>query len=376
MFFQPHPGKCTLGLGLVNTFQNSQRTFLKVRWGCIGVFYMLNYQYFMKIILANPRGFCAGVDRAVDIVELALLVYGQPIYVKHQIVHNNFVVSELEKKGAIFVENVEEIPEGSRVVFSAHGSKKSDYEKAHQRKLQIIDATCPLVTKVHLEAIRYHREGYFIVLIGHKGHVEPIGTMSEVPEDSMVLVEKPEEAEWLQVPDSNKVAFLTQTTLSIDDTKEIIEAIKKKFSEVAMPAIKDICYATTNRQRAVKELAKQTDLVLVVGSKASSNSNRLVEVAHQAGCLAYLVDSYNDVNQVWLENVQTVGITSGASAPEVLVQELVSFLKAKGAISVKTLEVSKENVFFGLPNDLIEHAGKHEAARTILDKHHIKQRRG
>ncbi len=326
----------------------------------------------MKILLANPRGFCAGVDRAVDIVELALLAYGKPIYVKHQIVHNNFVVSELEKKGAIFVETVEEVPEGSRVVFSAHGSKKPDYEKARSRKLQVIDATCPLVTKVHLEAIRYHREGYFIIMVGHKDHLEPRGTMSEVPAQSTMLIETIQEAEQVNVPTPEKVVVLTQTTLSIDETHAVISSLKGRFSKLLVPPTADICYATTNRQRAVKELAKHSDLILIIGSKASSNSNRLVDVARSAGVPAYLIDSHRDVDPAWLANVKTVGISSGASAPEVLVQELIDFLKSKGASSVETLEVLKESVFFGLPKDLVGHAGQHAEARTLLDKHHIK----
>lgn len=324
----------------------------------------------MKILLANPRGFCAGVDRAIDIVELALDVYGPPVYVKHAIVHNVHVVKRLEAKGARFIETVEEIPEGSRAVFSAHGSPVEDYVKAKARRLELIDATCPLVTKVHLEAKRFAREGCTIIFVGHRGHPEPIGTMSEAPNKTF-LIERADEVDSLVVPDPNRVALLTQTTLSVDDTRETVEAVKRKFPNVAVPPRGDICYATTNRQQAAKELAKRCDLVLVVGSATSSNTNRLVEVARVAGATAYRIDDASEIDPAWLATAKTVGVTSGASVPDDLVQGVVAFLRERGASSVETLDVIHEKVFFGLPPSIAAGARTLRPDHAILKKHAV-----
>ncbi len=304
-------------------------------------------------MLAAPRGYCAGVDRAVQTVEHALDIHGKPVYVRKEIVHNKHVVEQLEKRGAIFVEEETEVPEGELVVFSAHGVAPSVHENAKDRSLRTIDATCPLVTKVHVEARKFADEGYTIVLVGHEGHEEVEGTTGEAP-DSIILVQTVEDAEALEVEDPSRIAYITQTTLSVDETSEIIAKLKERFPEITGPKTDDICYATTNRQRAVKELAKHCDLVLVIGSTNSSNSNRLVEVARELGCDSYLIDNHTEVEEAWLEGMKTVGITSGASAPEELVDSLVGFFKDRGVEDIDELRVVDEDVRFMLPAKIRE----------------------
>lgn len=304
-------------------------------------------------MLAAPRGYCAGVDRAVQTVEHALEIHGKPVYVRKEIVHNKHVVEQLEKRGAIFVEEETEVPEGELVVFSAHGVAPSVHANAKDRSLRTIDATCPLVTKVHVEARKFADEGYTIVLVGHEGHEEVEGTTGEAP-DSIVLVQTVEDAEALEVEDPSRIAYITQTTLSVDETSEIIAKLKERFPEITGPKTDDICYATTNRQRAVKELAKHCDLVLVIGSTNSSNSNRLVEVARELGCDSYLIDNHTEVEEAWLEGMKTVGITSGASAPEELVESLVGFFKDRGVEDIDELRVVDEDVRFMLPAKIRE----------------------
>lgn len=304
-----------------------------------------------EIYLAGPRGFCAGVQRATDVLDKVLTKYGPPVYARHAIVHNRTVVSEFEKRGAIFVEDLNDIPDGSVVVFSAHGSPVDFYEIAKRKNLRVHDAMCPLVLKVHLEAKRYAREGYFIFYIGHKGHPEPIGVMSHVPPESIILVETAEEALQIKPPQDEKLIVLTQTTLSFDDTKAIINNLKLKFKNLILPPAFDICYATQNRQLAVKELAKKSEVVFVLGSPESSNSVRLKEVAKREGSKAYLIDRYSDIDKDWLKDVKTVGITAGASAPERLVLDLIIYLKGDGT-KVQELTTIKENVFFPLPQGL------------------------
>jgi 4-hydroxy-3-methylbut-2-en-1-yl diphosphate reductase len=306
-----------------------------------------------KVLLAAPRGYCAGVDRAVQTVEKALDLHDAPVYVRKQIVHNKHVVEELEKRGAIFVEQETEVPEGETVVFSAHGVAPSVHRQAAERRLDTIDATCPLVTKVHVEARKFAADGYTIVLIGHEGHEEVEGTTGEAP-GHIVLVQTEEDVDRLEVEDPDKVAFITQTTLSVDETMGIIRKLRERFPNVVSPRTDDICYATQNRQDAVKQLAPRCDLVLVIGSRNSSNSNRLVEVARQHGSEAHLIDNEHEVRDEWLNGVETVGITSGASAPEELVQRLVEFFRARGAESVSELEVTEEDVRFMLPKDIRE----------------------
>ncbi len=305
------------------------------------------------MLLAAPRGYCAGVDRAVQTVEHALDIHGEPVYVRKEIVHNKHVVEQLEKRGAIFVEEETEVPAGELVVFSAHGVAPSVHENAAARQLRTIDATCPLVTKVHVEARKFAAEGYTIVLVGHEGHEEVEGTTGEAP-DSIVLVQTVQDAEELEVEDPSRIAYITQTTLSVDETAEIIEKLKERFPEITGPKTDDICYATTNRQRAVKELAKHCDLVLVIGSTNSSNSNRLVEVARELGCDSYLIDNHTQVEESWLEGMKTVGITSGASAPEELVESLVQFFRERGVEQVEELRVVDEDVRFMLPGKIRE----------------------
>ena len=305
------------------------------------------------VLLLKPRGFCAGVVRAIDIVRIALEVFGPPIYVRKEIVHNRYVVEELAAKGAIFVDSVREVPEGERVIYSAHGVSPEVREGSQQRKLRVIDATCPLVTKVHVEAVRFAREGYSLVLIGHRDHDEVIGTLGEAPQATQV-VSTVGEVESLVVPDPKRVAYLTQTTLSLDETRDIIAALKKRFPNIQGPAAQDICYATENRQVAVKEVAGGADLLLVVGSENSSNSNRLVEVARKQGTPSYLIDSCGDIRAEWLQEVRTVALTAGASAPECLVQEVVAFLEQAGFANVEEVEVMPENVRFGLPPEIVE----------------------
>ncbi len=303
-----------------------------------------------KILLASPRGFCAGVVRAVDIVKIALDTFTEPVYVRKEIIHNPHVVRELGEKGAIFVDSVEDVPEGGRVIFSAHGVSPEVRKKARARSLEVIDATCPLVTKVHVEAVRYAKQDYTVVLIGHIGHDEVIGTMGEAPEH-MRLVETMEDIEALEVENPEKVAYITQTTLSLQDTREMVEALRRKFSSIQGPPSEDICYATENRQEAVKDLAELSDLILVVGAANSSNSVRMVEEAQRAGGAAYLVDDLGAIQDEWLEGVETLGLTSGASAPEILVQEIVAFFQDQGA-TLEELIVREENVQFALPSDL------------------------
>ena len=304
-----------------------------------------------KLLLAAPRGYCAGVDRAVQTVEHALDLYGAPVYVRKEIVHNKHVVEELRERGAIFVDQETEVPEGSTTVFSAHGVAPSVHANAAERKLFAIDATCPLVTKVHVEAKKFAAEGYTIVLIGHAGHEEVEGTMGEAPEH-MALIETGEDVDRLEVDDPDKLAYLTQTTLSVDETRAIINRLRARFPNIVGPRTDDICYATTNRQAAVKQMAEQCDLVLVIGSRNSSNSNRLVEVARDHGADSYLIDNAEQVDDEWLEDARVVGITSGASAPELLVQELVDFFRARGTEDVSEFEVVQEDVRFMLPKTI------------------------
>jgi 4-hydroxy-3-methylbut-2-en-1-yl diphosphate reductase len=304
-----------------------------------------------KVLLAAPRGYCAGVDRAVQTVEHALDLHGAPIYVRKEIVHNKHVVEQLTKRGAIFVEEETEVPEGEMVVFSAHGVAPSVHANAEKRHLRTIDATCPLVTKVHVEARKFAADGYTIVLIGHDGHEEVEGTTGEAP-DSIVLVETEEDVDELEVADPDRVAYITQTTLSVDETTAIIARLKEKFPNVTGPKTDDICYATTNRQQAVKELARECDLILVIGSTNSSNSVRLVEVAREHGVASHLIDFHHQVQEEWLEGVETVGITSGASAPEELVETLVEFFRERGATDVSELRTVDEDVRFMLPTKI------------------------
>ena len=301
-----------------------------------------------KLLLAAPRGYCAGVDRAVQTVERALELYGAPVYVRKEIVHNKFVVEQLRERGAVFVESERDVPEGATVVFSAHGVAPSVHEGARARSLQTIDATCPLVTKVHVEAKKFAADGYTIVLIGHAGHEEVEGTMGEAP-DSIVLVESEEDADRLEVADPSRIAYISQTTLSVDETRAVINRLRRRFPSIIGPRTDDICYATTNRQAAVKQLAAQCDLVLVIGSRNSSNSNRLVEVAREHGADSHLIDNEGEVREEWLSGKRVVGITSGASAPESLVQRLVEFFRARGTTDVEELEVVQEDVRFMLP---------------------------
>jgi 4-hydroxy-3-methylbut-2-enyl diphosphate reductase len=306
-----------------------------------------------KVLLLRPRGFCAGVVRAIDVVKLALEAYGPPIYVRKEIVHNRHVVEELRAAGAIFVEELDEVPEGSRVIFSAHGVAPSVREEARARNLEVIDATCPLVTKVHLEAIRFARLGYTIVLIGHRDHDEVIGTMGEAP-DCTVVVSSIEEVDQLAPPDPQRVAYITQTTLSLDETRHIVERLRERFPAVQGPPAQDICYATENRQLAVKAVAPLCQLLLVVGSRNSSNSRRLVEVARNAGVTAYLVDDASELKPEWFEGVDTVAVTAGASAPEYLVQELLRALARQGFEHVEEVALKDEDVRFTLPPQLVQ----------------------
>lgn len=302
-----------------------------------------------KILLACPRGYCAGVDRAVQTVERALELHGAPIYVRKEIVHNKHVVETLRERGAIFVDELtDEIPEGAITVFSAHGVSPAVHADAEQRRLQTIDATCPLVTKVHREAIKFAKEGYTIVFIGHGGHEEVEGTMGEAP-DSMVLVETEADVDALEFPAGTKLAYLSQTTLAVSETRDIIARLRERFPGITGPRTDDICYATTNRQAAVAELAPHCDLVLVIGSQNSSNSQRLAQVAREHGAASFLIDNETEVQEAWLENVSTVGITSGASAPEELVERLVAFLRERGAPEPEDFEVLREDVRFMLP---------------------------
>jgi 4-hydroxy-3-methylbut-2-enyl diphosphate reductase len=308
----------------------------------------------LNILLAAPRGFCAGVDRAIQIVERALAKYGAPIYVRHEIVHNKFVVESLEAQGAIFVEELHQVPSDAHVIFSAHGVPKSVPLDAENRKLHYLDATCPLVSKVHREAERLYEEGFHIILIGHKGHPEVIGTMGQIPENAMTLLETVEQAQVIILPSDKPLAYVTQTTLSLDETAEIILVLQQRFTGIAAPKKEDICYATTNRQLAVREMAARCDVLLVIGAPNSSNSRRLVEVAQQYGCAnAYLIGRAIDIDLNWLQTAQTVGITAGASAPEVLVEEVINFLKKQYNVTVEITSDAQENVHFKLPRELV-----------------------
>jgi 4-hydroxy-3-methylbut-2-en-1-yl diphosphate reductase len=301
-----------------------------------------------RILLASPRGYCAGVERAVDTVERALDFWGPPVYVRKQIVHNAHVVRELEARGAIFVESETEVPPGATVVFSAHGVAPVVHENARRLELKTIDATCPLVTKVHSEARHYARQGYTIVLIGHAGHEEVEGTMGEAP-DSIVLVESAEEAERVELQQTDRLAYITQTTLSVDETNEVIEVLRRRFPHIEAPKKEDICYATTNRQRAVKAMLSEIDLLLVIGSRNSSNSNRLVEVARAYGVPAYLIDDETEIEEAWLDGVETLGVTSGASAPEKLVRRVLAWFAERGIDDVSQFTDEHEDVTFKLP---------------------------
>ena len=302
----------------------------------------------MKIILANPRGFCAGVDRAISIVELALEIHGAPIYVRHEVVHNRFVVNSLRERGAIFVEELSEVPDGAIVIFSAHGVSQAVRQEAKDRNLKVFDATCPLVTKVHMQVARASKKGTKAILIGHKGHPEVEGTMGQYgnQEGGIYLIERIEDIANLPVNHNDDLTFMTQTTLSLDDTAETISALKEKYPAIQGPHKNDICYATTNRQQAVRELAKQSDLVVVVGSKNSSNSNRLAELASRMGVASKLIDDPNDIQPDWFNGVQTIGVTAGASAPEELVQSVIARMKEFGVTDVEELQGLEENMFF------------------------------
>jgi len=305
-----------------------------------------------KIFLLRPRGFCAGVVRAIDVVKIALDLYGPPVYVRKEIVHNKHVVDELREAGAVFVEELEEVPVGARAIFSAHGVAPSVRGQSRERQLNVIDATCPLVTKVHLEAVRFARDGFSIVLIGHKDHDEVIGTLGEVP-DRSYLVETVEDADRLELPDPSRVRYLTQTTLSLDETSDIVNRLKERFPLIQGPPAQDICYATQNRQMAVKAVSEFCDLLLVVGSQNSSNSKRLVEVGDNFGVRSYLVNDCGDVRAEWLEGVRNVAVTAGASAPEHLVSELVEYLRGSGFREMEEIELVEEDVRFSLPSELL-----------------------
>jgi 4-hydroxy-3-methylbut-2-enyl diphosphate reductase len=305
----------------------------------------------MKIILASPRGFCAGVNMAIETLERALGLFGTPVYVYHEIVHNKHVVERFRGEGAIFVDHLHDVPEGASLLFSAHGVSPEIRRIAKERRLRTIDATCPLVTKVHLEAVRYAKEGYKIILIGHAGHDEVIGTMGEAPE-AFVLVDSTEEVQRLEFPEGTKLAYLTQTTLSVDDANRIIRALKERFPHIVGPPKEDICYATQNRQEAVREIAPEADLVLVLGSQNSSNSQRLAELARENGVRAYLIDGIADVDPTWFRGDETVLITAGASAPESVVQECVEFLRERFGATVEQRSIREEEVYFPLPREL------------------------
>ncbi|RLM28182.1 4-hydroxy-3-methylbut-2-enyl diphosphate reductase [Brenneria alni] len=308
----------------------------------------------MQILLANPRGFCAGVDRAISIVERALEIYGTPIYVRHEVVHNRYVVNGLRERGAIFIEQIDEVPDGSILIFSAHGVSQAVRAEARNRDLTVFDATCPLVTKVHMEVARASRKGVEAILIGHAGHPEVEGTMGQYSnaDGGMYLVESPEDVWQLQVKDETNLCFMTQTTLSVDDTSAVIDALRERFPQIIGPRKDDICYATTNRQEAVRYLAAEADVVLVVGSKNSSNSNRLAELAQRAGKAAYLIDAAEDIQESWLTGITHIGVTAGASAPDILVQQVIQRLKSLGGEVALELQGREENIVFEVPKEL------------------------
>lgn len=306
-----------------------------------------------RVLLLKPRGFCAGVVRAIDIVRIALETFGAPIYVRKEIVHNRFVVNELAEKGAIFVDDIHQVPEGARVIYSAHGVSPAVRDQSKERHLKVIDATCPLVTKVHVEAVKFARQGYSLVLIGHRDHDEIEGTLGEAPDVTQV-VSSVAEVQSLEVPNPERVAYLTQTTLSLDESRDIIQALKQKFPKIVGPHSQDICYATENRQVAVKNVAHSADLVLVVGSNNSSNSNRLVEVSRNLGTRGYLIDNADAIHPEWLQDVSSVAVTAGASAPEILVEGVIGYLAKNGFGTVEEVEVMPENVRFGLPPEIVQ----------------------
>jgi 4-hydroxy-3-methylbut-2-en-1-yl diphosphate reductase len=319
----------------------------------------------MQILLANPRGFCAGVDRAIDIVERAVELFGAPIYVRHEVVHNRYVVERLRSLGAVFVEELDEVPDDATVIFSAHGVARAVQDEARRRALKVFDATCPLVTKVHMEVARYAREGREVILIGHEGHPEVEGTMGQFDTQfggRIVLVETPEDVDHLDIKDPARLAFVTQTTLSVDDTQRVVDALRRRFPTLITPRKEDICYATQNRQDAVKRLVERCDIILVVGSPTSSNSNRLREIAEKAGIPGYLIDGPEDLQSEWFANKQVVGVTAGASAPEVLVERVVARLREWGGQAPENLLGQVENVVFSLPREL-RVAGPITAAR-------------
>jgi 4-hydroxy-3-methylbut-2-enyl diphosphate reductase len=314
----------------------------------------------IKVLLAQPRGFCAGVERAIEIVEQALTLYGPPVYVRHEIVHNKHVVESLREKGAVFVEEVDEIPDDAVTIFSAHGVSEAVEKSAQTRDLPVIDATCPLVSKVHKEGQNHHTRNREVILIGHEGHPEVEGTMGRIP-GGVHLISRPEDVSRLEIKDPDKVAYVTQTTLSVDETRDVITALKDRFPNIVGPDVKDICYATQNRQTAVRELADQVDLLLVVGAKNSSNSNRLREIGEEMGIPSYLIDDADSLKSEWLESVDSVGVTAGASAPEQLVQGLVNRLGDFGTIDVQELKGVEENMHFKLPHELTEAAVQQQA---------------
>ena len=317
-----------------------------------------------RVLLLKPRGFCAGVVRAIDIVKIALETFGAPIYVRREIVHNRYVVNELAEKGAIFVHEIDDVPDGQRVIYSAHGVSPAVRERSKGRNLKVIDATCPLVTKVHFEAVKFAKEGYSLVLIGHRDHDEIEGTLGEAPNVTHV-VSNVAEVEALELPNPDRVAYLTQTTLSLDEARDIIHALKIKFPHIVGPHSQDICYATENRQVAVRNVAHKADLVLVVGSTNSSNSNRLVEVSRNLGTLGYLIDNSQAIDPKWLAGVTNVAVTAGASAPEILVEDVVSYLRQNGFENVEEVEVMPENVRFGLPPEIVQAIGSAGGAEPV-----------
>lgn len=329
-----------------------------------------------KIFVARPRGFCAGVDRAIDVVELALEVYGPPIYVKHAIVHNTHVVKRLEKKGAHFTDDIASIPKGSHVVFSAHGSPPEHFALAREKDLHIIDATCPLVTKVHLEVARFSREGYAIIMVGHRGHVEPIGTLGNADiSRPQWLIETPDEAAALDVPKGTKLAVVTQTTLSLDETKETLAVLRARFPDAVFPSKEDICYATTNRQTAVKHMMPMIDVLFVLGSATSSNSNRLREVGERAGVPSYLLDDISQMSPEMYKAKNSIGITSGASVPEDVVQETVRYFFDRGFTEHVADAHTEEDVFFALPHDFVKEISTTDKGKSIVAKHSIQRGR-
>ncbi|MCE9604811.1 MAG: 4-hydroxy-3-methylbut-2-enyl diphosphate reductase [Planctomycetia bacterium] len=319
----------------------------------------------MKILLASPRGFCAGVNMAIESLDLAIRLFGTPVYVYHEIVHNKYVVETFKAKGAVFVDHLQEVPEGSHLLYSAHGVSPEVREQAELRKLHTIDATCPLVTKVHLEAIKYAKLGYTIILIGHEGHDEVIGTMGEAPE-SMLLVETPEEVDTLVVPDERKLAYLTQTTLSVDDANRIISRLRERFPHIDNPPKDDICYATQNRQEAVRITSAEAEIVLVLGSQNSSNSQRLAELARESGRKAYLIDGAADIDLAWFRGDETVLVTAGASAPELVVDDCLEYLKRKFGATVELRMVREEEVYFPLPRELRRAGSERQEPSTLF----------